>query len=366
MKYVKVMFGQTSGANKDLKYKIGSVNIDKNWNPDAENPKDMGGFNFSTEDKILRWLSRGDTIYDVEVPKDAQMIDCSNKLYPNGIYRANKIILTNPRPVTDSMAKQFYFKSNLKDKSYFKSLAGCAVRGYKNTALQILKDKVNENNVKEALEIYEEFLAYGRDKDGDEKLINEIRSYLQEINNPLLITISIDRKPYKKKITEDKIINITGESGSGKSTYVEKYKENNNYIIVDTDIVFNDNKKGNDYENKIKKIIKNKYKTNSKDLLMNNFDECYKTIINCLESENKTIIIDSAQFRNIKDYKILKGQVVVIRTSIDTCFDRCIKRYKTTRRNYSKQDLENYINKKRKMYDWYKSLNEFIKIVDNL
>ena len=183
MKYVKVMFGQTSGANKDLKYKIGSVNIDKNWNPDAENPKDMGGFNFSTEDKILRWLSRGDTIYDVEIPKDAQMIDCSNKLYPNGIYRANKIILTNPRPVTDSMAKQFYFKSNLKDKSYFKSLAGCAVRGYKNTALQILKDKVNENNVKEALEIYEEFLAYGRDKGGDINLINEIKQSIKNIPN---------------------------------------------------------------------------------------------------------------------------------------------------------------------------------------
>ncbi len=30
----------------------------------------MGGFNFSTEDKILRWLVRGDTLYDVIIPED--------------------------------------------------------------------------------------------------------------------------------------------------------------------------------------------------------------------------------------------------------------------------------------------------------
>ena len=28
----------------------------------------MGGFNFSTEDKILRYIFRGDTIYDVIIP----------------------------------------------------------------------------------------------------------------------------------------------------------------------------------------------------------------------------------------------------------------------------------------------------------
>ena len=36
----------------------------------------MGGFNFSTEDKILRWLVRGNTIYDVVILEDAEIIDC--------------------------------------------------------------------------------------------------------------------------------------------------------------------------------------------------------------------------------------------------------------------------------------------------
>ena len=70
-KFVKVMFGTSSGAKRDFKYKIGNVNISNNWNPNAESGKDFGGFNYCNEECILRWLHRGDTIYDVEVPKDA-------------------------------------------------------------------------------------------------------------------------------------------------------------------------------------------------------------------------------------------------------------------------------------------------------
>ena len=55
-KYLKVMFGTISGANNDVIYKLNDVTIANIWNPNVENPKEMGGFNFSTEDKILRWL----------------------------------------------------------------------------------------------------------------------------------------------------------------------------------------------------------------------------------------------------------------------------------------------------------------------
>ena len=64
--FVKVMFDTKSGADFKYKYKVGEVNIAKRWNPNADNPKDFGGFNFSTDTKILRWMARGDTIYDVE------------------------------------------------------------------------------------------------------------------------------------------------------------------------------------------------------------------------------------------------------------------------------------------------------------
>ena len=61
-KYVKVMFGNR-GAN--FLYKIGEVNVATVWNPKAENGRDFGGFNYASEECILRWLHRGDTLYDV-------------------------------------------------------------------------------------------------------------------------------------------------------------------------------------------------------------------------------------------------------------------------------------------------------------
>ena len=115
-KFVKVMYGTTSGANKEFEYKIGEVNIANNWNLTANSGKEFGGFNFATEDKILRWLHRGDTIYDVEVPKDAEIVKIEGA---TTIYRADKIIISNPRPITDEIALEFYKKSNIPEVAYF-------------------------------------------------------------------------------------------------------------------------------------------------------------------------------------------------------------------------------------------------------
>lgn len=156
-KYLKVMFGTKSGANNNLEYKIDEVNVSSFWNPETNNPKETGGFNFSIENKILRWLVRGDTIYDVTIPDDAEVIDCSGESCPGGVFRANKIIISNPRKVTDEMAMELYKKSDLPEKSYFKAMAGVAVRGYMNTAKQIFKDKINKNNIDLAISEFEDF-----------------------------------------------------------------------------------------------------------------------------------------------------------------------------------------------------------------
>ena len=52
-------------------------------------------------------------------------------------------------------------------------------------------------------------------------------SYTKEIQNPLLISQYIDEEPYIKDITNDKVINITGESGSGISYFSDKYIKDN-------------------------------------------------------------------------------------------------------------------------------------------
>ena len=107
MKYVKVMNGLKSDA-QDFEYKLNEINIAQKWNPNNLDPMEMGGFNFSTKDKILRWLHRGDTIYDVYIPKDAEVIKVDDE---KGIYRANKIIVSNPQKITDEVVLELYKKN---------------------------------------------------------------------------------------------------------------------------------------------------------------------------------------------------------------------------------------------------------------
>ncbi len=184
-KYLKVMFGTSSGAKNDLKYKIDEINVSDNWNPTARNPEEMGGFNFSTEDKILRWLIRGDTLYDVEIPIDAEVIDCPSKSAPHGVFRSNKIILHNPRKVNDEIALDLYKKSKLPELSYYKALIGCAIRGYKNTCLEIIKDKVNKNNIDLVLLEIDDFISpFKNDVTKKElQVYEEIMEMLKQIKN---------------------------------------------------------------------------------------------------------------------------------------------------------------------------------------
>ena len=182
-KYLKVMFDDISGADSKLKYKINEVNIANNFNHNASSPKDIGGFNFSTEDKIFRWLVRGDTLYDVIIPEAAIVINVPSESAPNGVFRTNKIILTNKRKMTDEMAMYFYKKSNLPEKSYYKALAGIMVRGYKNTCLQLIRDKVNKDNIDFVLKEINDFVGpnMNKEKDNSHKVYYEVMDVLNKI-----------------------------------------------------------------------------------------------------------------------------------------------------------------------------------------
>lgn len=140
------MFKTNFGVS-DFEYKIWEVNITNNCNPNVLVPKEIGGFNFSAEDKILRWLVYGDTTYDVTVPGDAEIIDCERPSALHGVFRSDKIIITNTRVVTDDMVMDSYYKLNLSKKFYFKAMAECAVRVYMKTAIKIFEDKVNLDNI---------------------------------------------------------------------------------------------------------------------------------------------------------------------------------------------------------------------------
>ena len=177
-----------------------------------------------------------------------------------------------------------------------------------------------------------------------------------------LISLSVDKEPYIKDITKDKVINLTGESGSGKSYFSGKYMKDDNYIVIDTDVVFSNGITENAECLKLREVFKDE----TKDILFTDFDSCYQKILNHFKDSNKTIVIDSAQFRNIKDYSILKGKVIVMRTSIDTCYKRVLNRFNIKNPNATDVEREKFANKKLGMYKWYKSLNKFLEKIDRL
>jgi len=179
----------------------------------------------------------------------------------------------------------------------------------------------------------------------------------------LYITESIDKDPYIKHITDDNILNLTGESGSGKSTAAMKYHGDPNCIIIDTDQVFGNHKKDKNNEELYNYLCKKYVKLPD---LCSEFDKVYTEIVNYYKDKDKMIIIDSAQFRNMSDVSLLKGDIIIIRTCINTCYQRCIDRFKNNKPNATFEELSAYCTKKKNIYKWYHKLNSFIDKVDKL
>lgn len=360
MKFVRVMNGKVSHQS-NLEFKINEVNIASNWNT-GDNLK---GFNFSNEENILRWLIRGDTIYDVELPPDAEVINVENKTTPNGIFRTNKIIVKNPRLVTDELALYLYKKSKMPEITYYKTLAILAIKGFKNTCFELIKDKINKENIDLVISEYKSF-ANGDNHISEAGLYYEILKVLEEIKSDLLISIISDKEPYIKELTDDKVINITGQSGAGKSTFSNRYKNDDNYLVIDTDEIFSKKRyeKTNGINKELGDYFRNKYKVLPN--LLSDFDLIYSEIIDYCKRYDKILVIDCAQFHCVKDINILKGKIIIVRTSINTCYDRCIERFKRLYPNYTEEELENYKKRKHKIFEWYRGSNDFIITINSI
>ena len=137
------------------------VTADKKVNLDAIKTTQMGGFCISSYEYIFRWLIRGDTLCEVKIPEDTKIY---KTISDNGIYIADKIILTNPRKIDDDFAMELYKVSTLPEKSYFLAMTASAICGYINTALQVCEDKVNKENVDMAIKELEDFCKRREDE----------------------------------------------------------------------------------------------------------------------------------------------------------------------------------------------------------
>ncbi len=360
-KYVRVMDRLKSNAG-GFEYKVDEINISEHWNPKSDKAEEFGGFNFTSEDKVLRWLHRGDTIYDVIVPDDAEIVMVDADKW---VYRSNKIIVTNPRIITDEMVIYFYNHNTLSDKSIYQCLVTMLWKDRIDISKYIIKDFITMENIDVAIKEFEDYSGNGNFSYND--LFDsgkEIYDILKEIQSPLDINLYIDKEPYVQELTDDKIINLTGQSGSGKSTFTKQFDDS--YCIIDTDEIFSDKRFENatGINKELGIMFRDKY-----DVLPNlseDFDLIYIDILNycSIKNDNKTIVIDCAQFHCIKDLSILKGKLIVMRTSINTCYDRCIDRYKKENINYTDDELNKYKTKKLGLFEWYKYSNKFIESID--
>lgn len=362
-KFLKWIYGNKSEHN-NFYYNIDKVTVANEWNPKSTDFYGQGGLNFTNEENALRWISRGDTLYDVIIPDDAEVINVENSQTPNGIYRSNKIIVTNPRKVSDELTWELYKKSNMPELTYYKTMSALAMKGCYNTCIEIIKDKVDKDNIDLVINEYIDFNKPGHSEHMDEKTWYGILDVLKEIQSDLLISLTIDKEPFKKKLTSDKVINITGQTGSGKSTYALKYANNDDYLVIDTDEIIKDNRfnfsKGINREVGI--YLREKYK--KMPTLENNFDDIYNDILEYCSKYQKTIVIDSSLFHAVRNINILKGEIIIIRTCINTCYKRCIERYKEINPNCTDEELKAYSRRKLGIYKWYKASNELIERIN--
>lgn len=201
-------------------------------------------------------------------------------------------------------------------------------------------------------------------------LDEEIYDIIEEIESPLKISLYISKTPYKKILTQENVINLTGQSGSGKSTYAKEHFNNDMYEIIDTDEILSEErfKSSTGINKNLGIYFREKYKTLPN--LSDDFDLVYKEILEYCKNINKTIVIDCAQFHCIKDRSILKGQIIVLRTAIDTCYNRTISRWinnhKINNIKYTEEELNNYSQRKKSIYKWYKYTNIFIEDIDKM
>lgn len=133
-----------------------------------------------------------------------------------------------------------------------------------------------------------------------------------------------DQKDYIKELTNDNIVNVIGTKGSGKTTSSLKYIDDDNYIVINCDRLFelpSTEKEDKELTN-IRKMLNDKYgKLNMND----DFTNCYKDIVEYILNKNKKGLIEGNVIQNI-DPKQLKGKIIIKRTASYKSFKRAVKR----------------------------------------
>ena len=189
------------------------------------------------------------------------------------------------------------------------------------------------------------------------------------------INYFIDNEDYIKKITNDEVINIIGSKGSGKTTTSLKYINDNNYLVINCDRLFD--LKENNEETKdlirVRDLLKEKYSVIKDD---ETFINCYLDIIEYAKKQNKKLLIEGNVIQGI-DFNKIKGTIIIKRTARVKCFIRAVKRdYKNKyylekekekhKHIYKLTRLKNVIKRRIKIFKQINEIEEIIITIDNI
>lgn len=192
-----------------------------------------------------------------------------------------------------------------------------------------------------------------------------------EAKTDLLIDKIIDKQPLVYKLSDDKIINITGEGGSGKTTLSSRFQNDPNYIVIDYDLVIDGTCQTGSIEHFIREKITGTYGQDFFNVKEENdiqkvFTTMYTEILNMLSSEEKILVLDGTQLRFITDVNLIKGEVIILRPSIETCIQRSVIRKKQKNPKINDEELKAYEDKRRHiLYKLNPMLNNLILQIDN-
>ena len=82
-----------------------------------------------------------------------------------------------------------------------------------------------------------------------------------------------NRKDYIKKLTNDDVINVIGTKGSGKTTSTIKYINNDDYIVINCDRL---------YEMPTDKVVEDKYLAEIKSMLKKKYGKINDNVDLCI------------------------------------------------------------------------------------
>lgn len=129
------------------------------------------------------------------------------------------------------------------------------------------------------------------------------------------VRLFIDKEDIEIKCTEDKIINITGMIGSGKTTQSDKYRKDNNYVVISLDCLYRGQDKDhmNEETMKINQILKEKFPNQDNEKY---FKEYYYEILKYISNVDKPVtwVLEGQHIYRFLSLEDIKGELIIKRT----------------------------------------------------